>query len=513
MKTLFEHETIYVDPNGTRTDALLVEAGRILAIGGEARSAATDERVVLEGACLVPGLTDAHIHLWGLGQRSLGSPIVELRGASGPEELLQRLRGAALWDGWVFGMGWDENLWGDSRLSLSQLDEAFPNVPVCLRRIDGHAFWVNSLALRLAGIDETTQIPGGECVKVGGLLTGLLVDKAMEPVSAILPTVPESEDEAVYRESVSRLRSFGITGAHKAWMPANRMGMLERLKAQGELGIRLYLFLDGMDPDLHEVFDSGPYGDVDLGVGCVKFFADGAMGSRGARLFEPYRDSGRGVWVHGPELLNERIPWLTERGWQVAVHAIGDEAASAVLDAYALVPNDVRRAARLRLEHAQMMRDADIERMRELGVVPSVQFIHMRSDAAWLEQVLSAPQLLELFRWRDLAEAGTLAGGSDFPIEDPNPWHAISCAMTRRDAKGRVFHVEHALSFKEAFASYTTGAAWARHQEKSLGKLEPGFFADFAILDRDPFSSSAEEIWEMNCLGVALGGDLDLFAS
>lgn len=513
MKTLFEHETIYVDPNGTRTDALLVEDGRILAIGEDARGMASDERVVLEGACVVPGLTDAHIHLWGLGQRSVGSPIVELRGALGPEDLIQRLRGAPLWDGWVFGMGWDENLWGESCLSLSHLDEAFPDVPVCLRRIDGHAFWVNSMALKMAGIDDSTHIPGGECVKVGGRLTGMLVDKAMDPVSAILPSVPESEDEAVYKESVARLRSFGVTGAHKAWMPASRMGMLERLKAQGELGVRLYLFLDGMDPEFQEVFERGPFGDVDLGVGCVKFFADGAMGSRGARLFDAYRDSGHGVWVHGPELLNERIPWLAERGWQVAVHAIGDEAASAVLDAYALVSADVREAARMRLEHAQMMRDADIQRMRGLGVVPSVQFIHMRSDAAWLDQVLSESQLLELFRWRDLAEAGVLVGGSDFPIEDPNPWHAMSCAMTRRDAKGRVFHVEHALSFKEAFASYTTGAAWARHQESSLGKLEPGFFADFAILDRDPFSSGAEEIWDLNCLGVALGGDLDLFAS
>lgn len=510
MRTRYEHPRIVIQPDGQSTHALLVEDGRIVALGSAAQALECDESITLGGACVVPGLCDAHIHMWGLGMSVPGvtNQPIDLREFRQVADVYERLRGAVPSQDWILGAGWDENHWGGDLLSIQILDQMFPDTPVCLRRIDGHAIWVNSAALKRAGLTDLSRFGALVGRDQDGEPNGLLVDAALDPVKAILPTPTEAEDRAVFLQSAQMLRRMGVTAAHHAWTPVARLPMLQALHDSAELPVRLYVMVDGLDPDVSTL--RGPYGDALLRVGAMKFFADGAMGSRGARLHDPYREGSRGAFVFEPSELLAKVVTLGSQGWQIATHAIGDEAADVVLDAYAALPSTVRTATRPRLEHAQMLTDAAVQRIGDLGVLASVQFIHMRSDAGWLDEVLSPVQLQRLFRWRDLQSSTMICGGSDFPIEDANPWHAMATAMTRKDARGRVFHVKQSLTFSEAFAAHTTGASWAAFQEHDLGRLTPGYLADFAILDRDPWRLAGAEIWDTEVLGTALNGVLTM---
>jgi hypothetical protein len=514
---LIEHPRIYLDAFGRTTDALLCNGGHVVAVGDRARQHhAPDERVVTpEAACLFPGLTDAHCHLWGVGRRA-GS--IDLSGASGPPEVLERLRGRdpELAPGdWLLGRGWDDNDWASgARLERSSLDAAFPDRPVCLYRVDNHAVAVNSEAMRRGGIalepsDGQTDGADGRVVRdAEGRPTGMLVDAAMDPVLSAIPAPTEEEDLHLMREAAGRMRSHGIVSAHQALVSVERVETMRRLAREGELPLRLYLMVDGQDEQLDKIVEAGPFMGDDRWLSCraVKFFADGALGSQGALMLDGYPDGSSGVSMIEPAELAARARALSAEGWQIATHAIGDLGARHVLDAYETIPEEQRNDLRPRLEHAQMLHDADLGRLSELGVIASIQPIHMRSDSAWADRVLSETQLRRLFRWGDLATHTALAAGSDYPIEDPNPWHGIATAMSRRDARGRGFHPEQALTVEGALAAYTTGAAYAAHIEGRGGQLRPGFDADVIALDRDPFESTPDEIWETEVLEVWLAG-------
>lgn len=506
---LVEHERIYLDSQANQTDALLVRDGRIAARGDEARALAGDDEVVRpEGRCVFPALTDAHIHLWGLGLRA---GAVSLRSAQSTEAIYRALEQYELEgspSGWVLGTDWDQHLWEDAdELSFERLNAIWPDTPVVLRRVDGHAIWVNRAALESAGVsDDWDPGQGGSFVRREGTPTGLLVDDAMHPVLDALGEPDEDEDRATFLASARRLLKLGITCAHKAWMPVDRLQMLEKMHGRDELPIRLHLLFDANDDRIAEVLDRGPWRTDWISAAGMKFFADGAMGSQGAYLLGTYPDGSRGLTIDGREHLLARVPALAAAGWQVAVHAIGDAGARNVLDSFEACEATQREATRPRLEHAQMLEDSDLARLGELGVIASIQPIHMYSDAAWLDDVMSDEQLRRLFRWRDLWQTTHMCGGSDYPIEDPNPWHGISVASSRLDRTGREFGNEQALSRHEALHLYTDGAAWAGGWEGQLGRLEPGYLADFIVLDRDPFESSDEEIWDTDVLATYLSG-------
>jgi hypothetical protein len=337
-----------------------------------------------------------------------------------------------------------------------------------------------------------------------GRLTGLLVDEAMDPVLEAIPPSDRAEDRRMFRRAADRFLDYGVTCVHIARTEVDRLEMVRRMHADGELPLRMYLLIDGEDDDLPEVLAEGPTHDpaAELSVGGVKYFADGALGSGGALLEGSYADGESGLAVTSAEALREHAVELMEAGWQMAVHAIGDRAARRVLDAYAAVDPAVRDEVRPRLEHAQMLTDADCARIGELSCVASIQPIHMYSDAAWADEVLDAEQLDRLFRWRELADRTVLAAGSDFPIEDPNPWHGIATALSRRDAAGRVFRGGQALTRSQILAAYTTGPAHAAHWEEKLGRLDPGFVADVIALDRDPFVEAPDSIWDTEVVGM-----------
>ncbi|MBA2660741.1 MAG: amidohydrolase [Bradymonadaceae bacterium] len=507
---LILHPKIYLAASPTATtDALLIRDGHVLAVGDQARRLGHGEALVEPGgACLFPALADAHIHLWGLGLRE---DTVNLRGMS-PEAIYVALSAASPGPhGWVFGTHWDDNLWPEGEtLALGELDRLFADTPVSLRRVDGHALWVNSAALRRANITRESQCGEGGRIDrdASGALSGLLVDHGMDRVLAAIEPPSQDEDLAVFERSARMLRGFGVASAHMAWMQIDRLAMLQAMHGAGTLPLRVYLMIDGEDPGLAGLLAAGPQHDEQawLSWRAVKFFADGAMGSRGARMLEPYRGGGQGLRIYGAGELAKSSAALMAAGWQVAVHAIGDAAVREVLDAFAGVDGEVRARLRPRLEHAQIVSEQDFARFGELSTIASIQPIHMRSDAPWAARMLHAEQLAGLYAWRKLAAHTGFAGGSDYPIDDPNPWHAIATAISRRDANEQVFAEDQALSRTEALGAYTEGAAFAAHWEQVLGKLEAGFAADVIALDRDPFLEPPESIWNTQVVDMWIAG-------
>lgn len=501
--TLILHPKIYLDASGEHTHALLVRGGRVIAVGDDAMSQECDEQVEPQGACLFPALADAHIHVWDLGMRS---GLVDLRGSASPDEVLRRLKVANASplpvSGWVQAHGWDNHLWEENQtVTRAELDAIFPDTPVCLYRIDHHACLVNSEALRRANITTETVIEGGLIARdASGELTGLLVDEALEMISENIPVETDEELEEVFCEKASMLRSFGINCAHMAWTKRNGLNMAHRLYKEGKMPIRLFCMIDCDDPEIDDIIKEGPFdsGDAWYAARCIKYFADGAMGSRGALLLEHYlkEDANQGLTVVSSERMMREFPEVASQGFAIAVHAIGDQAARRVVDAYASVRQD-NPTALLRLEHAQIMHDDDIARLGSLDIIASVQPIHMRSDSPWAHKVLNPYQIERLYNWKSLLESTLVVGGSDYPIDDPNPWHGIASFESRINATGDVWRPEQAIGRKDALFAYTQGAAKAAGWDDLLGCLHVGFMADVIALDHDPFDCSVDEVWEM----------------
>lgn len=501
---LLVHRRIYLSSSGEATDALLIRNGIVIATGAEARAKASrgEETLSPSGACLFPALWDAHIHLWGAGLRA-GS--ADLRNLDLSNALKTLKNTAPDSTGWIVGLHLDDNQFRDGEvLDRIFLDDHFPDQPICVRRVDGHALWANSIALMRAEIKEDYSAPpGGSAPRnPAGRLTGRFVDTAMEDLIAALPEPTWADNKEVFLHSANLLRSQGITAATMAFCPVEEVDDLIEMDKRDELPLFVDVLVDGTDPNLEALLARGPYQGQNLRIGGIKFFADGALGSSGAHMLDEYRDGGKGLAIHPPGYLIERVGYLAHQGWQVAVHAIGDGAAREVLDAYEALPEEVRTPLRMRLEHAQLVAKEDAQRIEKMSIIASIQPIHLHSDATWAEKRLQDHQMDRLFPWGHYKKT-TFAAGSDYPIEDPNPWHGIATAMTRKDRKGRPFRVEeHGLSLKEALFAYTSGAAYAAHQEHQMGTLLPGHRAQWIALDRDPFESRAEEIWDTKVLQV-----------
>ncbi|MFB6263342.1 MAG: amidohydrolase [Bradymonadaceae bacterium] len=516
---LLSHPHIYLDASGDVTDALLIRDGQIRATGDAARSKRNGDESAIEpdAACLFPALGDAHCHPWGMGRRP---GTVDLRGAADSAELLARLEdseGTETHHDWVLGRNWDDRDWpsGDG-LDRRDLDRALPDRPVCLRRVDNHAALVDSQALERAGRSawrrpgSPPSIDGGRVdADAAGRATGLLVDAAMEPVIGAIPDRTVEEDRRMFLETAEQFHEFGVASVHIALSAVDRIEMVEKLFREGRLPLRSYLLADADDERFEALHRRGPIDDARARYACrgVKFFADGALGSGGADLLAPYRDGSTGVVATDLDELTRRSGRLLRSGWQVAVHAIGDAGVRRVLDAFGDSTREQRRRLRPRVEHAQMVADADVERFDELNAAASIQPIHLRSDATWLDDVLDADQQRRLFRWRDLQRATILAAGSDFPIEDPNPWHGIATALNRIDADGEPFQPDQRLDREQILRAYTRGAARAAHWGARLGTLRPGFEADIAALDRDPLHAAPSEIWETRAKAVWIAGE------
>jgi predicted amidohydrolase YtcJ len=442
---------------------------------------------------VVPGLTDAHSHVVGLG---LSMIRVDLRNCRSPDDCANRVRdmlSKVPSGSWVQGRGWDQNLYPDQQFpARAALDAVAPNTPVYLRRVDGHAAWANSEALRRAKITrDTPDPPGGKILKdAKGEPTGILVDRAEELVDATsLPS--EDEVEQAILRAQDLLVSEGLTSVHEMGISVGVADVYLRLAHAGRLKIRVYAHWSAEPETLAEAFRRGPVRastpDDLFTLSAIKVYADGALGSRGAHLKAPYSDDphNTGIVVTPTSEIEQISRRALAAGFQVSTHAIGDAANHDVLEAYAHA--GVTPAARFRIEHAQIMDLADIQRFAQLGVIASMQPTHGTSDMLWAEKRLGRARLAGAYAWHRFLDAGVhLAFGSDFPVELSDPRLGLFAAITRTDVHGQPpggWLPDQRLTVEQTLSAFTTGAAYAAFEEGWRGDLKPGMAADLTVFD------------------------------
>jgi predicted amidohydrolase YtcJ len=500
------------DPARPFADALAMQGGKVLKLGtrSEALDAAGAGAVVdeLPDAVVVPGLVDAHTHLFSLGQ-SLS--MAQLSDATSEADAVERVKAAGLDASrgeWRMGRGWNQNNWPGTQFpTRALLDAAFPTTPVYLTRVDGHAAWVNGAGLKKAGITKETKDPaGGRIVRdAKGEPTGVLVDNAMDLV--VLPA-PTTEQRARWlKAAVETCARVGLTGIHDAGMDLATFELLQQWDAQGALPIRIYAMADGQGDERQTYLERGPFTGRHLVMRAVKLLADGALGSRGAALFEPYSDDPKqtGLLLLEKSELLARAEAFSARGFQVAVHAIGDKANAEVLDVLSALPKN-----RHRVEHVQLLRADDVKRFASNDIVASFQPTHATSDMRWAGARVGEERLKYAYAWRTLLDSGAhVAFGSDFPVEKPDPLLGLYAARTRQDAKGQPpggWHAEQKVTGSEALEGFTKGAAWAEFAESRRGMLREGFDADFVALSVDPVDDPPQALLGAKVLVTVIDG-------
>ncbi len=506
-------------------EALAIVDGRILAVGWDDEILPLanwrTKRVDLKGAVVVPGLTDSHFHLLGFG-RSLEE--LQLMGTTSTGEIAGMVAAKArdlLSGTWIRGRGWDQNDWEVRKFpTRALLDKAAPNHPVVLTRVDGHAIWVNSRAMALARITSRTPDPdGGFIVRdESGSPTGVFIDKAAALVSRILPE-PSSEDIRRWLlAAVRRCNQVGLTEIHDPGVEGTTLEVLWELVDEGLFTLRYYGMLDGGDEALLEqYFSAGPvlnYGGR-MTVRAVKFYADGALGSRGAALLSPYSDDpgNRGLLVTPPRELEALVALTLQAGFQPCTHAIGDRANRLVLDIYerAMAQYDGRNL-RPRIEHAQVIARRDIRRFARLGVIPAMQPSHATSDMYWAEDRLGPERVRGAYAWRQLLNSGAIIpGGSDCPVEREEPLLQIYAARTRQDTSGWPaggWYADERMGGLEVLKAMTTWAAYAAFEDSTRGKILPGYDADLTVLPINPVNSDPRALLSTRVLMTVVGGQV-----
>lgn len=503
------------DPKLPFATALVVRGDRIGYVGDEAgaRAFAGSDAVVdrFPDATIVPGLADAHGHLASLGR---AVSILSLDGMTGPADVTARIASAppaAFQGDWLLGRGWDQNDWAEKAFpTRALLDAAKPSTPVFFTRVDGHAAWVNGAALQLAGITRATRDPaGGRILRdAQGEPTGVLIDNAIDLVTAKLPEPSQAERERRLKNALELCAKLGLTVVHDAGMDQLTFQLLQRWDLGGLLPIRVYAMADGQSPGWEEFVGRGVFKGGNLELRAVKLLADGALGSRGAALHAPYADepTSHGLLLLTPEELTARAKAFDERGFQVAVHAIGDRANTLVIDALSALD----RQHRHRVEHAQVLRADDVQRMAQAGLVASMQPTHATSDMPWAEARLGKDRLPLAYAWRAMLDAKVpLAFGSDFPVEHPNPLWGLYAARTRQDQQAQPeggWTPGQKLTGAEALSAFTEGAAFASFAEARRGRLSPGFDADFVVLPTDPVDGEPKSLLDAKVVMTVVRG-------
>lgn len=507
---LLRHGVFYpVEPPGRVEGSLAVREGRIVYLGPDAgaeKLRGPKTRVIdLAGRAVTPGLIDAHSHLAGLGE---ALAQVDLVGTASYDEVIHRVREAAQKvpaGTWVRGRGWDQNDWPDKQFPLHEaLSAAVPGHPVWLDRIDGHAALLNAAAMKLLGVDAAIQDPsGGRFLKdEAGKPTGVLVDNAMGVVGGRLPAPSLDERKRLITMAARHCLERGLTTVTDMGIGDADYQAYAALRHADELPIRASLFLTDDDALLTHWFKRGP--DVDpearLQVRGVKLYVDGALGSRGAALVEPYSDDpgNIGLLVSSGDHLADVSRRAAQTGFQIAVHAIGDRGGVVALDAMESALGGPRPQARFRLEHAQVLRLQDIDRMSRLGIIASMQPTHATSDMPWAGDRVGERRLEGAYAWRRvLSSGGRLALGSDFPVESADPRLGLYAAVTRQDLDGKPqggWRPGEKLTREEALRGFTLDAAWSLFLEKELGSLAVGKRADLVVFAKDPMTVPEAEI-------------------
>ena len=511
------------DDAAPMAEALVVSGGKLLFVGSaiEAMALKGSATTVIDagGRTIIPGMTDAHAHLYGLG---VELRQVDLTGTKSYDEVISRVaaKAATLPKGTpVLGRGWDQNDWSDTRLPTNAaLSAATPDHPVLLTRVDGHAVLANAVAVTKAGVTADTKDPeGGRIMRdARGAATGVFVDNAQRLMVAAARGGEAMNPREVLRNAVREANRWGLTGVHEMGVSPAIVSIYEAAAQAGELTLRAYVLLSGDSATVNWAMAKGPRSalfDGRLWVRSIKLYGDGALGSRGAALLDPYADDAQnnGLLVMQPAWIESVSERALKSGWQVATHAIGDRANRLVLDAYAAALKAVPTADhRFRIEHAQIIHHDDIGRFAALGVIPSMQASHQTSDMYWAGNRLGAERLRGAYAWRSLLSTGVIIpNGSDFPVEYVNPLLSFHAAIARQDADdfpAGGWYPEQRMTRDEALRSMTIWPARASFQEQVLGSLTAGKYADFVLLDQDIMRVAPELVLRTHVLQTWVGG-------
>lgn len=496
--------------------------GKLLAVG-DSEALATQypmaSRIDAHGESVVPGLIDAHGHMLSLGTVLTQANLVGTTSKTDVIERLEKFAAQLPKGAWLVGNGWDQNDWADEHFpTAADLDAVFPDRPVFLNRIDGHAAWVNSVALKRAkkSLDGEWQPDGGHIERAKGKATGVLVDGAVALISRLIPPMTDKQKRAAYKLAFADVIADGLTGVGDARIDLADFRILQAMDRAGEIPLRLYEFAYAAPALDWLCAQHGRWADESghLQMRTLKLFMDGALGSRGAALLADYSDDpgNRGLFVTSPADYLAAVQKAHRCGIQVATHAIGDRANRHVLDVYAKVLGTDATSTdhRWRIEHAQIVSLSDIPRFAALHLIASMQPTHATSDMPWAEKRLGKARLAGAYAWQRFIHAGVpLAFGSDFPVESPNPLPGIYAAVTRQDLDGNPpggWLPDQRVSREQALAGFTTGAAYAEFMENKVGALKPGMRADFVILDADPMNVPVRRIADIKPLSTWVDG-------
>ena len=498
------------------------DAGRIIAVGASADVAAKApqaKRIDMGGRTLLPGLIDAHGHVFGLGQQLTQLDLFNSTSLAGALKSIGEYAGANPGHPWLRGRGWNQENWKLGRFpTAAELDAVVSDRPVWLERVDGHAGWANSRALALAGITKATPDPvGGKIVRdANGEATGVLVDTAQDLLTKVLPPQTEAESRTILDRALGELARVGLTSVHDAGVDVTQDRLYRAYADAGKLTTRVYGKIGGAGADFDVLAKNGPlndYGNGMYALRAVKLYSDGALGSRGAALIKPYSDDAHshGLLFFKSGQMDTMMTKAMRRGYQVNVHAIGDAGNKQILDIYQKEVSATKSAAqRHRIEHAQVVQPGDIPRFKSIGIIPSMQPTHATSDKNMAETRVGPERIKGAYAWRTFLHQGSrIACGSDFPVEAPNPFFGLHAAVTRQDAQGQPvagWYPNQAMSLKEAFRCFTLDAAYAGHREDSLGSLEAGKLADFIIIDQDLFKMPTYDIHKTGVLETWVAG-------
>ena len=512
---LVKNAVVYtVDKDFSTVNAFVVRYGKIIETGDGAELESkyrVQEIYDAAGKTIVPGLIDAHAHLYGLG---LYMQTVDLTGTMSYDEVLERVAEFQKDhpSEFIQGRGWDQNNWVDKEFpTKDRLDELFPDKAVALRRVDGHALLVNSKALELAGITADTKIQGGEVILKNGQPTGVLIDNAMEPVNSIIPKPSKEFSERALLEAEKYALSFGLTTVDDAGLDPEIIDLIDDLQKEGKMKLRIYAMVSNTPENLEYYLKKGIYKTDRLNVRSFKVFVDGALGSRGAAMRQEYSDRHGhfGIMITPADSLEALANTLAASGFQMNSHAIGDSATISVLRNYKkALEGQVER--RWRVEHAQII-SADGFDYFSNNILPSVQPTHATSDMYWAEDRVGAERMKGAYANKTLLDqTGIIALGTDFPVEHVSPYYTFYAAVVRKDLKfwpETGFQMKDALSREEALRGMTIWAAYANFEENEKGSIEFGKYADFTVLDRDIMKVDEKELPETKAVATFIGGE------
>ncbi|MEP0265647.1 amidohydrolase [Dokdonia sp.] len=470
------------------------------------------EVIDASGKTILPGLIDAHCHFFGLGQNL---QVVNLVGTTSYDAVLERVSAFAKANPtttFLRGRGWDQNDWEVQEFPTKEkLDALFPDVPVALERVDGHAYLVNQKALDLAGITATTEVTGGEIVKDNGKLTGVLVDRPQELIDAVMPKASRLQNITALKDAQEVCFSYGLTTVNDAGLNKDIIEMIDSLQVAGDLKMRVYAMVTNNEENLDHYLTTGKVKTDYLNVRSVKVYGDGALGSRGAVLKETYSDKEGhfGAMVTPVSDIQNLSKRIAEAGYQMNTHAIGDSANVVVLRAYKEALKDIEDP-RWKVEHAQVVAQGDFD-FFNTKVLPSVQPTHATSDMYWAEDRVGADRVKGAYAYKDLLKkSGIVILGTDFPVEQVSPFYTFYAAVARKDLKQYPeggYQMENALTREETLKGMTIWAAYSNFEEQEKGSIEVGKFADFIIMDKDIMTVSENEIPNLEVHTTYVGGE------